>query len=202
VKQESTRPSLLSRLRDPQDAAAWREFDEKYRDLLRRYCGRHGLQAADTEDVCQTVFLALTRSLSTFRFDPARGRFRNYLGSMVANAIRQQRSGAKKAARTLEDSVLEVLATPQGEAIEAAWEEEWSHHHLRRAMHTLRTQVKPESLAAFERLLQGESIADVALACQMTAEGVHKIKQRIGERLRAEVERQVLEEELPVDPAG
>ena len=89
---ESTRPSLLARLRDARDAAAWSEFDASYRDLIRRYCARSGLQAADTEDVCQIVLMALTSSLQGFRFDPARGRFRSYLGRITKSAIHQQRA--------------------------------------------------------------------------------------------------------------
>jgi len=196
VSSEQTSPSLLSRLRDPANAVAWQEFDDKYRDLFRRYCTRSGLQAADTEDVCQLVLLALTRSLKTFRFDPARGRFRSYLGRIVKNAIHQQRARPRSEPRALEDSMLEALATPSDAPLEQAWEDEWFQHHLRRAMRTIRTSSKPESLAVFERLLQGESVETAAAASQMTTEAVHKIKQRVGERLRLEVERQVRDEEF------
>jgi RNA polymerase sigma-70 factor (ECF subfamily) len=192
----TTRPSLLSRLRDPQDASAWREFDEQYRDLLRRYCARSGLQAADTEDVCQVVLLALTRALPDFKFDPGRGRFRGYLGRIVANAIRQ-RLRPRSTVPVLEDAVLEVLATRHDDAVEAAWEEEWSHHHLRRALRALRRQVQPASLETFERLLRGESVEQVAEALGMTVDAVLKVRHRIGERLRVEVERQIREEDLP-----
>ena len=194
---ESTRPSLLARLRDARDAAAWSEFDASYRDLIRRYCARSGLQAADTEDVCQIVLMALTSSLQGFRFDPARGRFRSYLGRITKNAIHQQRARPKNASRSLEQCVQETLAAPEDGAIEQAWDEEWSRHHLRRAMCALRESCKPESLAVFERLLRGESIEAVAATSGMTSQAVHKVKQRIGERLRLEVERQVRDEELP-----
>jgi len=197
VQPRSTRVSLLSRLRDPADAAAWQEFDEAYRDLIRRYCARSGLQAADTEDVCQIVLLALARALPGFRFDRSRGRFRDYLGRVVRNAIHQHRARPRGVAKSLEECVEHALAAPSDAAVEQAWEEEWSHHHLRRAMRAVRASVKPESLAVFERLLGGESIESVAAACGMTTDAVHKVKQRVGERLRVEVERQVHDEELP-----
>jgi RNA polymerase sigma-70 factor (ECF subfamily) len=196
VASSSTRPSLLERLRDPRDEAAWREFDEQYRELLMRYCVRSGLNAADGDDICQIVFAALVRTMPTFRFDPARGRFRSYLGRMVTNAILQQRARGSAPA-SLDRAVLELLAAPEV-ALETTWEEEWTNHHLRRALATLRRQTQPGTMEAFERLLAGKSVAEVAQELHMTTDGVHKIKQRIGERLREEVERQVREED-PVE---
>ena len=196
MSSDSTRPSLLARLGDRQDEAAWREFDGRYRDLIRGYCRRRGLQAADVEDVSQLVFLALARALRGFRYDAARGRFRDYLGRVTRNAIHHLLSCPHRDVRLLETGVLETLtAAAEGEA-DPAFEDEWTRHHFRLAMQAVRARTKPNSLAVFERLLAGESVADLAGATGMTAEAVHKIKQRVGERLREEVERQVRDEEL------
>lgn len=192
----TTRPSLLSRLRDPRDAEAWQEFDVAYRDLIRRYCARSGLQVSDTEDVCQLVLLALVRSLPRFHFDPGRGRFRNYLGRIVKNCIFQQRARQEDAARSLEDCVEATLASASDDPVEAGWDEEWSNHHLRRAMRAVRASCKPASLVIFERLLRGQSVETVADSCRTTPEAVYKVKQRIGERLKLEIQRQIREEEL------
>jgi hypothetical protein len=45
-----TPASLLSRVRDHEDTAAWSEFDVRYRDRIIRYALRRGLQAHDAED--------------------------------------------------------------------------------------------------------------------------------------------------------
>jgi RNA polymerase sigma-70 factor (ECF subfamily) len=75
---EITRPSLLSRVRDTADQAAWSEFDGRYRDLILRYACRQGLSAADAEDVRQLVMLRLVRVLPDFRYDAAHGRFQRF----------------------------------------------------------------------------------------------------------------------------
>lgn len=199
---ETTHPSLLSRLRDGRDEAAWREFEARYRDLFRRYARRRGLQAADAEDVCQVVLLSLSRSLPLFRFDPARGRFRDYLGRVVQNAISRHLSCPKGAARLLETSVLESLAVGREEAVEPDWHDEWTQHHFRLAMRCVQAEFKPESLAVFERLLSGESVDAIARACTTTPEAVHKIKQRVGERLKVVIEAQVRDEELHEPGSG
>ena len=107
----TTRPSLLAHLHDPQDEAAWRAFEGRYRDLIRRYCRRRGLQTADAEDVSQLVLIALSRTLPGFRYLPERGRFRDYLGRVTENAVwRHLRSPARRD-QLLETAMLEQLTT-------------------------------------------------------------------------------------------
>ena len=54
---DTTQPSLLSRVRDLADHAAWREFDAKYRDLILGYCRRRGLQASDADRAMRRILL-------------------------------------------------------------------------------------------------------------------------------------------------
>ena len=198
---DSTRPSLLSRLSGGRDEEAWREFEARYRDLIARFCRRRGLQAADTEDVCQLVFLALARSMAGFRYDRARGRFRDYLGRIAHNTIHHLVSCPERRPRPLDAAVLETLSAPTNGDVDPAFEDEWTQHHFRLAMRSVRARSTPASLAVFERLLAGESVSQVARATGMSEDAVHKVKQRIGERLRQEIENQVRDEELQIGRA-
>ncbi|MCA9253978.1 MAG: sigma-70 family RNA polymerase sigma factor, partial [Phycisphaerales bacterium] len=76
---DTTRASLLLRIRDPDDQRAWREFDGAYGELIVRYCRARGLQLVDAEDVRQLVMLNLSRSIPRFEYQPEVGRFRDYL---------------------------------------------------------------------------------------------------------------------------
>ena len=49
-----TRASLLIRVRDPADQAAWQEFVEIYRPIILRLACQKGMQEADAEDVADT----------------------------------------------------------------------------------------------------------------------------------------------------
>jgi RNA polymerase sigma-70 factor (ECF subfamily) len=197
VAPETTHPSLLSRVRDPADAAAWREFEARYRELIRRYCRRRGLQAADAEDVGQLVMLALARALQHFAFDRSRGRFRDYLGRVVNNAIQRHASRPKRSPALLDTAVLDSLIIPDGAGGDEPWEAEWMQHHYRLAMLAVRSECAPSSLTVFEQLLSGASVALVAERNGMTADAVYKIKQRMRDRLRERVEQQIRDEELP-----
>ena len=75
---ESTRASLLLAVRDAGDGRAWAAFAARYGGLVRAWCRRRGLQAADAEDVTQAVLAALYRAMPTFEYDAGRG-FRGYV---------------------------------------------------------------------------------------------------------------------------
>ena len=80
----NTRYTLLRRLGEPDDPAAWAEFCEVYEPAIRRIAGRYGLQDADAREVTQEVLLTVSRKLSMF--DPAAGgRFRSWLAAIARN---------------------------------------------------------------------------------------------------------------------
>ncbi len=201
----TTRATLLSRVRDPEDQAAWNEFDRKYRDLILLYSRRRGLQHWDAEDVRQVVMMSLSRALRGFRYDRSRGSFRGYLGRVVRNAV------FGHLARPGRDAApLDVDALANGEASEKSgalsdsggfdeldelWEREWMNHHYRLAMQTIRERFQPQSIAVFDRLLAGEGVSEIARHFETSDEAVRKIKQRIRQRLQELIEEQVHEED-------
>jgi RNA polymerase sigma factor (sigma-70 family) len=82
-----TRPSLLIRVRDPADDAAWREFVEIYRPVILRLAQQKGMQAADAEDVAQEVLAAVAKAIADREHDPKRARFGTWLHRVAYNAI-------------------------------------------------------------------------------------------------------------------
>jgi len=194
----TTSPSLLSRVRNPGDHTAWREFDEHYRELLLRYCRRRGVPYADAEDVVQAVFADLVRSLPQFTYQPDRGRFRDYLYRCVSNTIADW---ARRPNRRLQ-AVLPVgdaLAAASGAAGDseaaAVWQQEWENHHFRRAMQTIRRSFDARNVALFERSISGATVAELAREFDMNEAAVHKARQRIRDRMSELIAQQVREED-------
>lgn len=80
-----TRASLLIRVRDSADQAAWHEFVEIYRPVILRLARQKGMQQADAEDVAQQVLLAVAKAVEGY--DPQRAKFRTWLDRVAQNAI-------------------------------------------------------------------------------------------------------------------
>lgn len=59
-----TRVSLILRLRDAADVAAWDEFVAIYGPIVYRMALRQGPQRADADDVVQQVFAAVAQSVT------------------------------------------------------------------------------------------------------------------------------------------
>jgi RNA polymerase sigma factor (sigma-70 family) len=193
-KPPSTRPSLLLRVRSAQDAEAWREFEAAYRNLIVRYCMRRGMQLADAEDVQQTVLAKMSRSLRNFEYDPARGRFRSYLGRCVRNAIHSARSH-KSAAEVVSLDRADELPADQGD-VDERWHGEWVDHHLRRALGTLRATTDERTLAVFDAILNGRDTERIGAEFGLAPAAVRKVKQRVRDRLQEIVAQHVADEEL------
>lgn len=194
---DTTSPTLIARVRDPADSAAWAEFEARYGELIVRYCRRRGLAFFDADDVRQVVMMRLVRALRDHQYDATHGRFRGFLGRIVVNEIARfmaRPNTSPTGVYLLDDAeVVDVRST----AVDATWEREWIEHHLRLAMRRLREAHDPQSLQVFDRLLAGESVAEVAREFAMTTEAVHKVKQRIRDRLHRLIAQQIRDEDGP-----
>lgn len=192
-----TRASLLSRVRDPSNDAAWREFQGLYHDLLIRFCRRRSIQEADAEDIVQTVMASLVKALPGFIYDPGRGRFRDYLFRCTDHAIARWGKGGsrpKEVGFALRDEELPHAGTPDSEAWQV-WEEEWISHHYRLAMRTIQETFEQRSVEIFDRSVAGETVAQLSAAFGMSEQAVHKVRQRIKARMEELIAAQIAQED-------
>lgn len=80
-----TRASLILRLPNAADVAAWDDFVSIYGPVIFRVARRHGLQPADADDLVQEVFAAVARSVSDWLNRTDRGSFRAWLLTIARN---------------------------------------------------------------------------------------------------------------------
>lgn len=83
---ELTRASLILRLQDTEDVAAWDEFAAIYGPVVFNVAMSRGFQAADADNLVQEVFMAVVSSVSNWLQRDDRGGFRAWLLRIARNA--------------------------------------------------------------------------------------------------------------------
>jgi RNA polymerase sigma-70 factor (ECF subfamily) len=176
---DSTCPSLLERLKRPDDAAAWERFVELYSPILHYWAGRSGLDEADAADLVQDVFVLLVEKLPHLAYDPQR-RFRGWLWTVTRNKVRER---MRKAGSPAGERVpVEDLAAPDpGDPLA---DEEYRTMLVDRALRLMQTDFRPRTWqACWQNIMEGKSAAEVGLS-----EGaLWAAKFRVLSRLRREL---------------
>src|SRR5947209_12059228 len=182
-----TRASLLVRLRDPKDEAAWRQFVDLYAPLVYGYARKQGLQDADAADLSQHVMGTLVRSMGRLEYDPQRGAFRNWLFTVVRRKLSDWRAAQANRLRGSGDTATHRLLSecPAPEALEAEWEAEWERRLFAWACEQIRPGVAEATWQAFWRTaLLGQPGKQVAEDLGLTVAAVYHARSRILARLK------------------
>lgn len=194
----TTRPSLLARLRDPADAAAWSRFVDLYAPLVYRFARRRGLQDADAADLTQEVLRAVAGAAGRFTYDPRQGRFRGWLQTVVRNKLINFAAKARRQMRGSGDSAVQELLAASAEApeLEEAWRDEYHRHLFHWAAEQVRNEVQRSTWEAFQRsAVEGKRGQAVATELGMSVAAVYLAKSRVLARIK-----ELLKDELEETP--
>jgi RNA polymerase sigma factor (sigma-70 family) len=182
-----TRASLLLRLRDRRDAAAWDEFVGRYAPAVYGYLRKQGLQDADAADLTQDVLAAVVGAVGRLEYDPAKGAFRNWLFTIVRRKLANWRAARANRLRGSGDSdaqhLLEEAPAPEGE--EAEWRAEWEQQVFTWACEQVRRDVTAVTWQAFWRTAVGaEPAKEVAADLGLSVAAVYLARSRVLARLK------------------
>jgi RNA polymerase sigma-70 factor (ECF subfamily) len=188
-----TRPSLIARLGDPADRAAWQEFVELYGSLVYGFARQRGFQDADAADLTQDVFLTVARSAGRWRFDRRRGSFRNWLYGITRHRIAKfrERRRSQPVGDGGTDAVLRLAEEPAPAPDEAAaWQDEFQRRLFRLAADQVRDSCAPATWEAFRlTAVEGRSGADVAAEVGLSVGAVYVARSRVLARITERIRR-------------
>jgi RNA polymerase sigma-70 factor (ECF subfamily) len=187
----ATSASLLMRIRDRGDHAAWSRFVEVYRPLIHGFARKHGLQEADAADLTQEVLRAVARSVGRLDYDPRRGTFRGWLFTVVRNELRDFLGRRRRQVQGSGDTGVQQALNEQP-APGGGPEEEWDRAYERRlftwAAEQVRAGVQGSTWQAFwQTAVEGKSGQEVAKALGMSVAAVYLAKSRVMARLKEQI---------------
>lgn len=185
----TTHATLLERLREGSAILAWEEFFERYWRAIYAWARGRGCSEHTAEEVVQEVMLTVFHQRDAFRYDPARGRFRDWLATVVRNAVIARRRQPAERVRA-QGGTLNAARGPEepesdAPGPEAAWEAMFEESMLAVLLDVVRREVTPETYQAFELVTFHEMPgAEVAELTGLSRNAVYLARKRVIERLR------------------
>jgi RNA polymerase sigma factor (sigma-70 family) len=183
-----TRLSLLARLADPADGAAWRAFEAIYQPAIYRYARSRGLQEADALEVVQEALVAVHRAIARWEPSQRAGSFRAWLAETARRTtlgvLRQRDRGDRGAGGSSVRAALEAVAAREdGDAED---ERRWEFFC---AAACVEQDVNEATWRAFWlTAVEGRPAAFAAQALGMTVGNVYSAKCRVLTRIRRQIE--------------
>ena len=177
-----TSTTLLGRIAAG-DGVSFAEFEHRYAPMITTLGRLHRLDDRECEELVQEVLLTFFRKGDRFRFDPARGRFRTFLGKVVRDCavdILRRRPGAVPEAPEMPDNAL----TPDL-AADRALLQMMRDDAMEQLLQELRARVTPETYRIFEHYTLKQHSTDEPLDGEKIGRNrIYKTNQRCRAILR------------------
>jgi RNA polymerase sigma factor (sigma-70 family) len=188
----TTRFTLLARLGEPANQAAWEEFVAVYEPAVYGFARKKGLQDADARDLCQDVLRAVSLAIERWTPDPARGSFRAWMFRIARNMLINFVASGKRRVRGAGDSAVqqalaELPARKSGDS--ELYETEYRRQLFVWAAGEVQNEFAASTWQAFWRTaIEGREIKTVASELDMTTGAVYIARSRVIARLRERIE--------------
>ncbi len=185
-----TNDSLIVRVRDLSNRAAWDQFEQLYRPVIFRIARAKGLQHSDALDLVQQVLMSVSAAIGRYEKQSGGIRFRNWLSRVTRNAILKALSRGPRDRAAGGSEILDVLsevADADG-ATDALIELEYRREVYVRAAARVREDVQEVTWLAFEAtVLQSVAIDAAAKRFGLSTGSVYAARSRIMRRLKTAV---------------
>lgn len=184
-----TRYSLLARLADADDGAAWQTFERVYQPAIYRYARSRNLQEADALEVVQEVMVAVHKAMDSWKPSQRAGSFRAWLAEAARRITLQtvrKRDRRDRAVGGSDRGSLElVVAAPTT----TSDEEDLNRWRFFCAAAAVERDVHPSTWRAFWlTAVENRPAASVARELGFSVGNVYSAKCRVLDRIRKHVQ--------------
>ena len=199
---DQTRHSLIVRLQDSSDQAAWTEFVELYQPLIENVARKLGMPDHDRQDAIQEVLLHLTKVISHWNPDAERASFRGWLYRVSRNLlIRWAQNKDLAVIGTGQTAIHALLAQHQ----DPAWDQQSAEFDLdfrkqvfMRAAMLIQPRFQSRTWQAFWlTVVEGHSVAETSERLGLQKGSIYVARCRIMAELKTEARRLLEQHDLP-----
>ena len=168
-----TSHTLLQRLRQGVDDAAWERLVRLYTPLIRGWLRRHLPQPDDVDEVTQQAFQVVFEKLPAFEHAGRAGSFRAWLRGICVNRVRMFWRERQPGWGPDPEPVLQQLEDPHSD-LSRQWDREHDRHVVRALLEQIEPEFKPTTLRAFRLLvLEERQPEEVAAELGITSNAVY-----------------------------
>lgn len=183
----TTRFTLIHRVKDPSNEEAWKIFSEAYEGYITAVLQKVGIGRDEAGDLRQEILLKLWKQLPDFDYEPDKGKFRTWLYQIIRNTAYTHMKSCHSARQRNERYFQENQDGP--DQLDQLLRDEWKAFICQKALDNLREAFADQSVEIFEKTLEGGDVSELAASYGLKENTVYRIKNRVKERLIVEVRR-------------
>ena len=155
---QATSRSLLSGIKRG-DAVSWSRFLATYRPLVWMLGEKYRFDTNEKEELMQNVLNDFFNAQDKFIFDPAKGKFRGYLYTVIRNritAMARERERHRRVVHPDDEGAFEGVAAKEGLDAprwdqQEAWDRAWRIHIVTQAREEIKSMLDPRVIQIFDQ---------------------------------------------------
>lgn len=191
----STRKSLLCKLKNWDDQESWREFFNTYSRLVYSVALKSGLTDSEAQEVVQETFIAVAKKLPEFKYDPEIGSFKSWLLHTtqwrIVDQLRKRKKQAQFQSRCGTEtgtSQIERVPDPASLNLDALYETEWRDSLFSFAVEKVKGKVNAKQYQIFDLyVLKKWPVSKVANTLGVSSGSVYLVKHRLSQLVKKEL---------------
>jgi RNA polymerase sigma-70 factor (ECF subfamily) len=182
-----TTTKALEELRESNDAAVWRQFQEYFYPVVANFAKAGGLSLADAQDAAQQVMLEFVQAFRAGKYEREKGRLSSWLYGLARRVVQNYRRHLPRE-QLISDNTSGTAfwdGIADKESTKKLWDKEWREMALEKVLQQVRKETDKNVFEAFELYaLKGKNVTEVAEQLGISRNAVYIAKSRVLTRLR------------------
>lgn len=186
-----TRMTLIQRIKNTQDEAAWKEFFSIYQNYVYVVVRNLNIGHHDAEEIVQKVFTKVLDKIPQFNYLPHKGKFRHWLCAITRNMVidlQRARNTEKKSMEKFSEgssvSSHEEITIPD---IEVIAEKEWRNYLANLALEHARKELSPLEIKCFISHTREKTPREIATELSIAENTVYIYCRRVKDFIKKKI---------------